>query len=123
MSSKCIIIVPRMQLSHLLSACCSISCAALPSSSHQHSQTIKASVASEKSGIPYSGLFSWVKIFREKLEEAPRIKFRGFNFRGAISIRLPCTRNVNFELGTRGESFAVDERKMERFSVESWVRG
>ena len=61
--------------------------------------------------------------FRVKLEEAPRIKFRGFNFRGAISIRLLCARNVNFELGTRGESFAVDEKKMERFSVESWVRG
>ena len=26
--------------------------------------------------------------FHEKLEEAPRIKFRGFNFRGAIFDRL-----------------------------------
>ena len=66
--------------------------------------------------VPYSGLFSWVEILREKLEEVPRIKFcgfkfRGFNFRGAISIRLPCARNVNFELGTCGESFAVDEKR------------
>ena len=48
--------------------------------------------------------------FCEKLEEAPRIKFRGFHFCGVISIRLPCVRNVNFELGTCGESFAVDEK-------------
>ena len=38
--------------------------------------------------------------FREKLEETPRIKFRGFNFHGVIFDRG----NVNFELGTRGES-------------------
>ena len=49
--------------------------------------------------------------FREKLEEGPRIQFRGFNFRGAISIRSPYARNVNFELGTRGESFAVDKKR------------
>ena len=49
--------------------------------------------------------------FREKLDEVPRIKFRGFNFRGATSIWLPLARNVNFELGTRGESFAVDEKR------------
>ena len=48
----------------------------------------------------------------EKLEEA---KFRGFNFRGTIAW---C--NVNFELGTHGENFAVDEKS---FSVESCVRG
>ena len=49
--------------------------------------------------------------FRKKVEEVPRIKFCGFNFRGVISIRLHCAHNVNFELGTRGESFAVDEKR------------
>ena len=39
---------------------------------------------------------------REKLEEAPRIKIRGFNFRGEIFDCLMLS-NVNFELGTRGE--------------------
>ena len=39
--------------------------------------------------LPYSGLFSWVEIFvggnfREKLDKAPRIKFRGFKFRGPM---------------------------------------
>ena len=46
----------------------------------------------------------------KKLEVAPRIKFRGFNFHGAISIRSPYAHNMNFELGTHGESFAVDEK-------------
>ena len=44
--------------------------------------------------------------FCEKLEEAPRIKFCGFNFCGATSIAY--TGNVNFELGTRR---AVDENR------------
>ena len=33
--------------------------------------------------------------FREKLEEAPRIKFRGFKFRGAMAIADDV---MNFEL-------------------------
>ena len=41
--------------------------------------------------IPCSGLFSWVKNFREKLDKVPRIKFRGFKFRGTGG-------NVNFNL-------------------------
>ena len=43
--------------------------------------------------------------FREKLEEAPRIKFHGLNFRGAIFD--PYAGNVNFELGTCGESLPL----------------
>ena len=37
--------------------------------------------------------------FREKLEEGPRIEFRGYKFHGTIDRAL---RNVNFELGTHG---------------------
>ena len=43
--------------------------------------------------------------FREKLEEALRIKFRGFKFRGTILYFCVRKRNVNFELGTRGANF------------------
>ena len=35
--------------------------------------------------------------FREKLEEAPRIKFRGFKFRGVKVLRADDV--MNFELG------------------------
>ena len=49
---------------------------------------------------------------REKLEEAPTIKFHGFKFHGTIDCGL-CSEN--FELGSRGM------RKMERFSVESYM--
>ena len=62
--------------------------------------------------------------FREKLEEGPRIKFRGFNFRGVIFDRSPYAGNVNFELRTCGESLPstrIDQ--IERFSVKSCVRG
>ena len=45
--------------------------------------------------------------FREKLEEALRIKFRDFKFRG--SILCLCSRNVNFELSTRDATFGFDE--------------
>ena len=36
--------------------------------------------------------------FREKLEEAPRIKFRGFKFRGAMVIFSIADDVMNFEL-------------------------
>ena len=41
-----------MQLSDLFSACCSIGCVTLPSSSQQCFLTIEASVASERSSKP-----------------------------------------------------------------------
>ena len=81
--------------------------------------------------------------FREKLEEALRIKFRGFKFRGAIIIILFRAHNVMRTLnsgGARDGNFRFDEErvarlspvsvwtrktrgKMERFSVESCVGG
>ena len=50
--------------------------------------------------LPYSGLFLWVKIFREKLEEALRVKFCGFKFRGAILYFGSHKRNMKYELGS-----------------------
>ena len=41
--------------------------------------------------------------FREKLEEAARIKFCGFKFRGARGLQMT---HVNFELGIRGVNFS-----------------
>ena len=43
--------------------------------------------------------------FREKLEEALRIKFRGFKFCGMTLYFCMWKRNVNFELGTRDANF------------------
>ena len=65
--------------------------------------------------IPYSGLFSWGEILVKSWKRLSGIKFRGFNFCGAIAWH-----NVNFELGTHGENFAVDKKS---FSVKSCVRG
>ena len=59
---KCMIIVPRIQLSDMFSVCCSICCVALPSSSQQHFLTIEASVAGEKSWkLPDFGCQPWAK--------------------------------------------------------------
>ena len=44
--------------------------------------------------------------FREKLEEALRIKFRGLKFRGLILCL--CSRDVNFKLGTHDVSIGLD---------------
>ena len=57
--------------------------------------------------------------FREKLEEALRIKFRGFKFHGAILYFC----NVNFELGTRDANFGFNEEHIARLSPERvWLR-
>ena len=44
--------------------------------------------------------------FREKLEEALRIKFRGLKFRGLILCLCSC--DVNFKLGTRNVNIGLD---------------
>ena len=46
-----------------------------------HVLSVKAAVTKY---VPYSKLFSWVENFHEKLEEALRIKFRGFKLHGVL---------------------------------------
>jgi len=48
--------------------------------------------------------------FCEKLEEAPRIKFRGFEFCGLWHIGSRMT-YVNFELETHGANVGFDEKR------------
>ena len=57
--------------------------------------------------VLHSGLFSWVKIFVKKWKRFPELNFVVLIF----VAWLPYAGNVNFELGTCGESFAVDENR------------
>ena len=86
--------------------------------------------------MAYSGLFSLVENFREKLEEALRIKFCDFfQFRGALFLayNVMWTRytwcKFWFQWGTRSQTLTrkvwlhETRAKMERFSVKSCVGG
>ena len=55
--------------------------------------------------------------FREKLEEAARIKFCGFKFRGTRGLQMT---HVNFELGIHGVNFSFNETRWNA-SVSSLV--
>ena len=59
----------------------------------------------EAIGLPNSGLFSWAEIF---VEEAPRIKFCGFKFCGAMSITDGvCTWDTWCDFGSEDERWSI----------------